>query len=105
MIADDATCQMAAAKHFEAATVVESRMGNEGGRELDSFVDVAEIELVPVTPYHAQATRLAWRRYGKGNHAAGLNFGDYFAYALAEATREPLLFKCEDFTLTDIELV
>ena len=58
---------------------------------------------MPVTPEQTQTARLTWRRYGKGNHPAGLNFGDCFAYALAEAAREPLLFKGEDFTLTDIE--
>ena len=45
----------------------------------------------------------AWRRFGKCNHPAGLNFGDCFAYALAEASRELLLFKGVDFGLTDIE--
>ena len=45
----------------------------------------------------------AWRRFGKGNHPAGLNFGDCFAYALAESTGESLLFKGRDFALTDIE--
>ena len=85
-IASATTCRMSAANHLEAAMVVESRMGDEGGRQLDNFVKTAEIELVPVTPEQAQAARLAWRRYGKGNHPAGLNFGDCFAYALAEAT-------------------
>ncbi len=103
LIASTAPCRISAVNHLEAAMVVESRMGDEGGRQLDNFVDTAEIELVPVTPEQAQAARLAWRKYGKGNHPAGLNFGDCFAYALAEATREPLLFKGEDFTLTDIE--
>ena len=102
-IASATICRMSAANHLEAAMVVESRMGDEGGRQLDNFVKTAEIELVPVTPEQAQAARLAWRRYGKGNHPAGLNFGDCFAYALAEATGEPLLFKGEDFALTDIE--
>ena len=44
----------------------------------------------------------AWRRFGKGNHPAALNFGDCFAYALAETTGEPLLFKGNDFTRTDV---
>ena len=48
------------------------------------------------------AARYAWRRFGKGNHAAGLNFGDCFAYALADVTREPLLFKGDDFARTDV---
>ncbi|MCY4653942.1 MAG: type II toxin-antitoxin system VapC family toxin [Dehalococcoidia bacterium] len=103
LIAGAATCRMSAANHLEAAMVVESRMGDEGGRQLDNFVAIAQIELVPVTPEQAQAARLAWRRYGRGNHPTGMNFGDCFAYALAEATGEPLLFKGDDFTLTDIE--
>ena len=103
VIASATTCRMSAANHLEAAIVVESRMGDEGGRQLDNFVETAEIEIMPVTPEQTQTARLAWRRYGKGNHPAGLNFGDCFAYALAEAAREPLLFKGEDFTLTDIE--
>ena len=103
MIASAATCRMSAANHLEAAMVVESRMGDEGGQQLDNFVKTAEIELVPVTLEQAQIARLAWRRYGRGNHLAGLNFGDCFAYALAGSMGEPLLFKGEDFTLTDIE--
>ena len=49
-IASAATCRMSAANHLEAAMVVESRMGHEGGRQLDDFVEAAEIELVAVTP-------------------------------------------------------
>ena len=56
----------------------------------------------PVTPKQVQTARQAWQRFAKGNHPAGLNFGDCFAYALAMATREPLLFKGSDFELTDI---
>ena len=103
LIAGAATCRMSAANHLEAAMVVESCMGDEGGRQLHNFVETAGIELAPVRPEQAQAARLAWRRYGRSNHPAGLNFGDCFAYPLAEATREPLLFKGDDFTLTDIE--
>ena len=102
-IANAATCRMSVANHLEAAMVIESRMGDEGGRQLDNFVETAEVELMPVTPEQARAARLAWRRYAKGNHPAGLNFGDCFAYALAEVSQEPLLFKGDDFSLTDIE--
>lgn len=83
--------------------VVESRGGAKAGHELDVLLERAGIELVPVTSEHAHAARRAWRRFGKGNHPAGLNFGDCFAYALAEATGEPLLFKGDDFARTDIE--
>ena len=96
--------RMSVATLLETTIVLESRSGAAAGHELDAFLEEAAIELEPVTPAHARAARRAWRRFGKGNHPAGLNFGDCFAYALAEATREPLLFKGQDFELTDIEV-
>ena len=102
-IAGASRCRMSVAGFLEAAIVLESRTGAAGGHELDLFLERAPIELAPVTPENAQAARRAWRRFGRGSHPAGLNFGDCFAYALAEATREPLLFKGRDFALTDIE--
>ena len=87
---------------LEAAMVLESRGGAAAGQELDVLLEKARVELVPVTPEHANAARRAWRRFGKGNHPAALNFGDCFAYALAETTGEPLLFKGGDFARTDI---
>ena len=102
-IAEASHCRMSVASFLETAIVLESRAGVAAQHELDVFMERAPIELEPVTASHAQTARRAWRRFGKGNHPAGLNFGDCFAYALAEATREPLLFKGSDFTLTDIE--
>lgn len=67
------------------------------------MLDKSAVELVSVTPEHVTAARRAWRRFGKGNHPAALNFGDCFAYALARTAGEPLLFKGEDFARTDIE--
>ena len=96
-------CRMSVANYLEAAMVVESRAGDAFGRELDRLIDQTPIQLEPVTIEQAQRAREAWRRFGKGNHPAGLNFGDCFAYALADATREPLLFKGDDFALTDID--
>lgn len=52
----------------------------------------------------SRAARAAWRRYGKGRHPAGLNFGDLFAYALARASGEDLLCTGDDFAETDIAL-
>ena len=60
------------------------------------------LEIEPVTAEQVSIARRAWRIYGKGNHPAGLNFGDCFAYALAKATGEPLLFKGGDFAQTDL---
>ena len=88
---------------LEAAMVVEGRGGAAAGQELDTLLERSEIELAPATPEHANAARRAWRRFGKGNHPAALNFGDCFAYALAKTAGEPLLFKGEDFSRTDIE--
>ena len=56
-----------------------------------------------MTAEHADQARRAWRRYGKGRHPAGLNFGDCFSYALATLSGEPLLFKGNDFSQTDIK--
>ncbi|MCY4068085.1 MAG: type II toxin-antitoxin system VapC family toxin [Acidimicrobiaceae bacterium] len=95
--------RMSAAALLEASIVLESRCGPAAGYELDAFIQETGIDLEAVTAEHAQAARRAWRRFGKGNHPAGLNFGDCFAYGLAEAARQPLLFKGGDFDLTDIE--
>ena len=95
--------RMSAVALLEAAMVVEGRGGAQAGQELDALVEKAAIELVSVTPEQTHAARRAWRRFGKGNHPAALNFGDCFAYALAKTTGEPLLFKGEDFSRTDID--
>ena len=93
---------MSAANLVEAAMVLEGRGGFAAGAGLDSLVAEAEIEVAPVTADTARRAREAWRRFGKGNHPAGLNFGDCFAYALAQERGEPLLFKGEDFARTDV---
>ncbi len=102
-IATAPNCRMSAANVLEMSIVVEGRGGEAAGHELDVFLDKAEIALTPVKAEHVEAARLAWRRFGKGNHQAALDFGDCFAYALAKTTGEPLLFKGEDFSQTDIE--
>ncbi len=102
--ADD-TRLMSVASFVEASMVMEARHGYEGIRDLDLFVARAEIELVPVDVNQAHMARQAFRQYGKGRHAAALNFGDCFTYALAIATQEPLLFKGNDFGQTDIVAV
>ena len=96
-------CRISVANVLEASIVVERRGGRTAVRELDALLERAEVELVPVTVEHLDEARRAWRRFGRGNHPAALNFGDCFAYALAKATGEPLLFKGEDFPQTDIE--
>ncbi len=95
--------RISAANWFEAAMVAEGRGGRRATVDLDRLVDILGITIEPVTVEHATAARIAFRRYGKGSGSpAKLNFGDCFAYALSAATGEPLLFKGDDFTHTDI---
>ena len=87
---------------LEAAIVIEARKGPAGGRELDLLLHRARIQVVNLTEDLAEAARVAWRRWGKGNHAAGLNYCDCCSYALAQRMGEPLLFKGDDFGKTDV---
>jgi len=96
---------LSAANLLEASIVIESRKGEAGGRELDLLIYRAAIEIVAVDQDQAEIARLAWRRFGKGRHPAGLNYGDCFAYALAKSRRLPLLFQGDDFSQTDITSV
>ncbi len=99
---DDATRFVSAATLLETALVIETRKGEPGGRELDTLLRVADVVVVPVDADHVAEARRAYRRFGKGRHAAGLNVGDLFAYALARTAGEPLLFKGQDFAKTDV---
>jgi ribonuclease VapC len=98
----DTTRLMSAATLVEATLVIESRYGAAGSTLLDLLIAKAGIRVEPVTVQQADVAREAWRRYGKGRHAAGLNYGDCFSYALAQVTGEPLLFKGQDFPQTDV---
>ena len=101
----EATRLISAATVVETGLVIESRYGAQGGRELDLLIAKAELSIQPVTAEQAEVAREAWRRYGKGRHPAGLNFGDCFSYALARTSGEPLLFKGDAFIHTDITAV
>ena len=101
-VEEDTTRLVSAATLLETALIIEARKGEPGGRELDSLIHKAEFVVVAVDAEHVSEARRAYRRFGKGRHAAGLNFGDVFAYALARTSGEPLLFKGDDFAKTDI---
>jgi ribonuclease VapC len=104
-VADDPVRLMSAATLLEAAIVIEARLGDAGGREFDLWLHRSEVEILAVDAEQADLARRAWRRFGRGRHPAGLNYGDCFSYALAAARDEPLLFKGEDFTKTDVKAV
>ena len=83
--------------------VVERQLGPDASRQVESFIRRAGITFEPVTIEHAYLARQAFLDFGKGRHPAGLNFGDCFSYALAKALGESLLFKGQDFRLTDVK--
>ncbi len=96
---------ISAANLLETGIVLEARRGETAGREFDLFVVRTNLEVVPVDADQTEIARSAWRKYGKGRHAASLNFGDCLAYALAKYSGQKLLAKGEDFRFTDVELL
>jgi ribonuclease VapC len=93
---------ISAATLLEASMVVYSRYGEDGLARLDGLLADLAIDAVAVDSTQALVARKGFARFGKGNHGAGLNFGDCFSYALAKLRDEPLLFKGEDFSQTDL---
>lgn len=102
---NDYTRHLSTASFVELSIVIEARRGAEGIRDLDLFLATAGIELVAFDMAQARLAREGFRCFGKGRHPAGLNLGDCFSYALARVLDEPLLFKGEDFPLTDVKIV
>ncbi len=86
----------------EVGIVLQSRMGPDGLVELLLLLERWEIRVVEFTRVHSLEAIEAYRRYGKGNHPAGLNFGDCNSYATAKLAGTPLLYKGDDFVLTDL---
>ena len=105
LLSESATRLLSAANALETAILVESRRGEAAGRELDLFLHRTKVEIVAVDAEQFSMARFAWRKFGKGRHAAALNFGDCFAYALTKTSSEPLLAKGEDFQRTDLQLL
>ena len=71
---------------------------------LDRFLEQARVQVVPITSEIGRGALSAFERYGRGRHPAALNMGDCFAYACARVLDMPLLFKGDDFPLTDITI-
>jgi ribonuclease VapC len=107
---DELVRKIAAAPHLviaagtllETSILVEARRGEAAGRELDLFLHRARVQTVAADEDQVLIARAGWRRFGRGRHPAGLNFGDLFAYALARSRGESLLFKGDDFSKTDV---
>lgn len=98
--------RMSAASFVETAAVIDGSRDPVASRRFDDLVAEAGIAIEPVTEAQARLARAAYRDFGKASgHPAQLNFGDCFAYALAKATGDPLLFKGDDFHHTDLAVV
>jgi len=96
--------RLSAVSFVEAAVVVDGSRDPVASRGFDELLQEARITVDPVTETQARIARDAYRDFGRGSgHPAKLNFGDCFAYALAKVTREPLLFKGNDFVHTDVK--
>lgn len=96
---------MSVATFVEVSIVIEARYGAEGMRDLDLLVERAGIELVDLDCQQAALARHGFTRFGKGRHPAALSYGDLFSYALARSREQPLLFKGDDFSQTDLVAV
>lgn len=77
-------------------------LGN--GRELvDAFIESMDARSIVIDDTIGETALDAMATYGKVvAHPADLNFGDCFAYATAKRHRVKLLYKGEDFALTDM---
>jgi ribonuclease VapC len=103
LIASARSRRVSAVGYVEAAVVIDAGKDPVASRRFDDLFREAKLAIEPVTEEQALIAREAYRDFGKGSkHRAGLNFGDCFAYALAKATGEPLLFKGDDFGHTDV---
>jgi ribonuclease VapC len=102
LVHGEAITRISVANYVELSMVIEKQLGPEGMRQVEAFFRRAAINIEPVTVEQGNLARQAFLDFGKGRHKAGLNFGDCFAYALAKDFDEPLLFKGNDFTETDI---
>ena len=97
-------CRLSVANHLELAIVLERQARPDAARQAEAFLRAAAIVVEPVTLQQGALARQAYYDFGRGRHRARLNFGDCFAYALAKAMDEPLLFKGRDFVQTDVRV-
>lgn len=95
--------RISAANYVEAAAVIDASHSPIASRRLDDLLREANCLVEPVTEAQARIAREAYRDFSRSTgHPARLNFCDCFAYALAKALNEPLLFKGNDFRYTDV---
>jgi ribonuclease VapC len=103
LIAATPVRRISVVNYVEAAVVINRSGDPVASRRVDEFVSAARLQIEAATEAQASLARQAYRDFGKGSgHPARLNLGDCFAYALAKAMDEALLFKGGDFAATDL---
>ncbi len=103
MIVRTGSTLIAAPTYLETSMVLSGRRGPGAVEALDVYIAKSGLTILPFTADHAKLAAQAFLRYGKGRHPAGLNFGDCIAYATSKLEAMPLLYKGDDFALTDVE--
>ena len=86
----------------EVGLVLTAKIGAEARTILSRFLQETSLAVVPFGEEHWRVAVEAYRRFGKGRHAAALNFGDCLTYAVARLSGQPLLFVGDDFSKTDL---
>ncbi len=102
LILNAEVCRISVVSHLELTIVLDRQGRPDAARQAEAFLRAASILVEPVTLHQGTLARQAFFDFGRGHHRAKLNFGDCFAYALAKSLDEPLLFKGNDFRMTDI---
>jgi len=104
-LADTYDIFISAVSIVESSMVIEYRKQEQGAKEYDELLKKIAPNIIEFNEQQAKLARIAWRKYGKGRHPAKLNFGDCCSYATAKYLNQPLLFKGNDFSKTDIQKV
>lgn len=77
----------------------------EPGAAMEHLLTGLDLDIIAVDEAGARRVAQAHARWGCGRHAASLNFGDCFAYAVARRYNCPSLFVGDDFGRTDVASV
>lgn len=101
-LAAAATAAIGAPTLAETGLVLTAKLGRKAPALLSRFLQEAGLTVIPFAEDHWRTAVEAYARFGKRRHAAGLNFGDCLAYAVARLSGQPLLFVGDDFSKTDL---
>lgn len=96
------TLRIGAPTLVECDIVARAAFGEEGATDLRNFLTMLDVQIEPFGLLEADYASYAYRQFGKGRHEAGLNFGDCLSFATATSQNEPLLFKGEELSQTNI---